>query len=458
MASVAVPETDTRRAIMTVLFVGVFMSALDSAIIGPIVPALRAAFAIDNTQVVLVSIIFTLFSLSSTTLMASLSDRYGRRNVYLLNVFGFALGSLIIALSHDLTMVLIGRALQGVCAGGITPTASAVIGDVLPSAERAKALGLIGATSGMAFLVGPVLASLILAVAAWQWIFLLNLPVAAAVVFLGWRALPRATAVHRATAATAFDWPGLALLVLILVSVTLGINQLLDRLLGLTLWPWLFLLVALLTPLLAWREVRAPTPLLPPRLFTNRQLQVVYLLAAGSGIAMGSIIFITSVAVNFGVPISQAGFFLLPLVFLASVTSIIAGRILPRIGGRMAMLIGYGQLMIGTGLLGLPAAPFWLFILATLIMGSGLGIVVGGTLRALVLEEVAAGDRGVAQSVINIAISIGTLIAVALMASIADAFDLSTAYLACTGAMALMTAISLALRRQFSPPSTANAS
>lgn len=71
MASVAVPETDTRRAIMTVLFVGVFMSALDSAIIGPIVPALRAAFAIDNTQVVLVSIIFTLCSLSSTTLMAS---------------------------------------------------------------------------------------------------------------------------------------------------------------------------------------------------------------------------------------------------------------------------------------------------------------------------------------------------------------------------------------------------
>jgi len=449
MASVAVPETDTRRAIMTVLFVGVFMSALDSAIIGPIIPALRAAFAIDNTQVVLVNIIFTLCSLSSTTLMASLSDRYGRRSIYLLNVFGFAIGSLVIALSHDLLMVLVGRALQGICAGGITPTASAVIGDVLPSAERAKALGLIGATSGMAFLVGPVLASLILAVADWQWIFLLNLPVAAMVIFLGWRALPRTTA-HQTAPDTVFDWQGLLLLVLILVSTTLGINQLLDRLLGITIWPWLFLLVALLTPLLAWREQRTANPLLPPRLFTNRQLQIVYILAAGSGIAMGSIIFITSVAVNFGVPISQAGFFLLPLVFLASITSIIAGRLLPRIGGRLAMLSGYSQLTIGTGLLGLPAAPFWLFVLATLIMGSGLGIVVGGTLRALVLEEVAAGDRGVAQSVINISISIGTLIAVAVMASIADAFDLATAYLACTGAMGLMTIISLALRRQFS--------
>ncbi len=451
MASVAVPETDTRRAIMTVLFVGVFMSALDSAIIGPIIPALRAAFAIDNTQVVLVNIIFTLCSLSSTTLMASLSDRYGRRHIYLLNVFGFAIGSLIIALSHDLMTVLVGRALQGICAGGITPTASAVIGDVLPSAERAKALGLIGATSGMAFLVGPVLASLILAIADWQWIFLLNLPVAAVVIFLGWRALPRSTTLQTARDAI-FDWQGLLLLVLILVSTTLGINQLLDRLLGMTIWPWLFLLIALLIPLLAWLEQRAANPLLPPRLFTNQQLQIVYILAAGSGIAMGSIIFITSVAVNFGVPISQAGFFLLPLVFLASITSIIAGRLLPRIGGRLAMLSGYSQLTIGTALLSLPAAPFWLFILATLIMGSGLGIVVGGTLRALVLEEVAAGDRGVAQSVINISISIGTLIAVAVMASIADAFDLATAYLACTGAMGLMTVISLALRRQFSLP------
>ncbi|GIV90377.1 MAG: MFS transporter [Chloroflexus sp.] len=448
MASVAVPETDTRRAIMTVLFVGVFMSALDSAIIGPIVPALRAAFAIDNTQVVLVSIIFTLCSLSSTTLMASLSDRYGRRHVYLLNVFGFAIGSLVIALSHDLLTVLIGRALQGICAGGITPTASAVIGDVLPPVERAKALGLIGATSGMAFLIGPVLASLILAFADWQWIFLLNLPVAAAVIVLGWRALPR-TNPHQPVPHDTFDWSGLLLLVTILVSLTLGINQLLDRFLGMTIWPWLFGLVALLIPVLAWREQQTPAPLLPPRLFTNRQLQFVYLLATGSGIAMASIIFITSVAVNFGVPISQAGFFLLPLVFLASVTSIIGGRMLPKIGGRAAMLIGYGQLTVGNLMLGWPSAPFWLFVIATIVVGSGLGIVVGGTLRALVLEEVAPGDRGVAQSVINISISIGTLISVAVMASIADTINLSAAYLACAAVMALMTVISLGLRRQY---------
>ena len=59
-------------------------------------------------------------------------------------------------------MVLFGRAVQGVSAGGITPTASAVVGDAFPPDERGKILGLIGATFGMAFLIGPLLASLVL--------------------------------------------------------------------------------------------------------------------------------------------------------------------------------------------------------------------------------------------------------------------------------------------------------
>ena len=89
----------SRRRIMTVLFMGVFMSAIDSAVIAPAIPALRAAFGIANSQIAMVTIVFSLFIMSSTTLMAALGDRYGRRPVYLLCVAGFALGSLVIALA-----------------------------------------------------------------------------------------------------------------------------------------------------------------------------------------------------------------------------------------------------------------------------------------------------------------------------------------------------------------------
>ena len=69
------------RRLMPVLFIGVFMAALDTAIIGPASPALRAAFGVDNREVGLVMIVYILFSLPATALMANLSDRYGRRTV-----------------------------------------------------------------------------------------------------------------------------------------------------------------------------------------------------------------------------------------------------------------------------------------------------------------------------------------------------------------------------------------
>ena len=102
-------DPQTRRRILTALFVGVFMAALDVAVIAPAVPALRDAFGIDNSQVGMVTIIFSLFTLSSTTLMAALSDRYGHRPVFMLCVTGFALGSLVIAVAPSFAVVLLGR-------------------------------------------------------------------------------------------------------------------------------------------------------------------------------------------------------------------------------------------------------------------------------------------------------------------------------------------------------------
>jgi MFS family permease len=157
-------DPQARRGVLPVLFIGVFMAALDTAVIAPAVPALKAAFAVDNRQIGMITIVFSLFTLSSTTLMASLGDRYERRPIYLLCVLGVALGSLLIAAAPTFGMLLIGRALQGFSAGGITPLASAMVGDAFPPEERGKALGLIGATFGMAFLLGPLVASAILVV------------------------------------------------------------------------------------------------------------------------------------------------------------------------------------------------------------------------------------------------------------------------------------------------------
>ena len=163
------PGTEAPRRLLPVLYTGVFMAALDTAIIGPAIPALREAFGVDNREVGLVMVVFILFSLTSTALMANLSDRHGRRPVYLFSVGIFALGSLLIALSPSFWLILAGRALQGIGGGGIVPSAAAVIGDAVPVENQGKALGMLGAIYGMAFFLGPPLAAAVMVVSSWHW-------------------------------------------------------------------------------------------------------------------------------------------------------------------------------------------------------------------------------------------------------------------------------------------------
>jgi MFS family permease len=438
-----------RKRILTVLFAGVFMAAMDAAVIAPAIPALKSAFGVDNRQIGLVTIVFSLCSLTSTALMAALSDRFGRRTIYLMDIAGFALGSLIIAQSSSFGVLLLGRAIQGLSAGGITPTASAVVGDTFPPEQRGRILGLIGATFGMAFLFGPIIASALLMVATWQWIFLINLPFAVIVFTMGYRALPR---VARPKSLPPFDYAGITILALMLASLTLGINRALDTLTGLTLWPGLLAVVVIALPMLIVMERRAALPIVPLTLFGTRQLRTTWVLCSGAGFGMGSVIFISSVAVAaFDTPANKAGLLLLPLVLCSSVASALFGRLQNSLGPRKVMLYGFGTLALGSLLIGAAAQTFWLFIVATLFIGAGVGIVVGGTLRTVVLDEVDAKQRTSAQALVNIGIAIGNLMVVAVLSAIADRAGggldgLQIAYGTAAGVMLVMMAISTRLQ------------
>ncbi|MFN9255065.1 MAG: MFS transporter [Gemmatimonas sp.] len=448
-AAVANPEALARRRLLTVLFAGVFMAAMDAAVIAPAIPALREAFGVDNRQIGLVTIVFSLCSLTSTALMAALSDRFGRRTIYLLDIAGFALGSLVIAWSSSFGVLLLGRAIQGLSAGGITPTASAVVGDTFPADQRGRILGLIGATFGMAFVFGPILASALLVVASWEWIFLINLPFAVIVFVMGYRALPRVT---RPAALPPFDYAGITTLAVMLASLTLGINRAADTLTGRTVWPALLATAVLALPVLLWAERRAAQPIVPLTLFGTTQLRTTWVLCTGAGFGMGSVIFISSVAVAaFATPADQAGLLLLPLVLCSSVASALFGRLQNRLGPRRIMLAGFGTLAVGALLIGVAAPTFWLFITATLFVGAGVGIVVGGTLRTVVLDEVDATQRTAAQALVNIGIAIGNLMVVAVLSALADRAGgglagLQAAYLFAAGVMVAMMAMSLRLQ------------
>ncbi len=441
------------RRLMPVLFTGVFMAALDTAVIAPALPVLRETFGLDHRASGLVMTVFILFSLCSTALMANLGDRHGRRPVYLGCVTLFAFGSLVIALAPSFTWLLVGRAIQGIGGGGIIPTASAVIGDALPPQQRARALGLMGATYGMAFVLGPPLAAVLMLAFSWQWIFLANLPIAVAVVFLGAKALPKQ---RREGLLPPLDWLGVLLVFGLLTMLVLGVTRVSDAV-GLPgLWPWMLAAAALLLPALLQRERlverRGGQPMVPLSLFARRRLWLAYFLTTGAGFGMGSIVFLTAVATQaHGVDRAHGGFVLLPMVLASMVGSMGSGRLLERLGTRAIVAWGFALMMVGY------AGTAWLslglagFLLASVPVGLGVGIAVGGALRAVALDEAPLAQRGAAQGLVNIFTSVGTLLSATVIGALADfagggTQGLSFAYEVVAVLLGGMLLVALALR------------
>jgi MFS family permease len=438
---------------MPALLCGVFMAALDTAIIAPAIPALRQAFGIDHRAAGLLMVVFILFSLCSTALLSHLGDRHGRRPVFLYSVACFAAGSLLVALADSFGMVLLGRAVQGIGAGGILPAASALIGDAVPAAQRGRALGLVGATYGMAFVVGPPLATLALLSAGWQWIFLVNLPIAALVLGLAARSLPRP---QPAATLPPLDRRGIVLAIFTLGSLVLGITRVADDAFGLPLWPACLAFAALGLVLLQRAERRAVAPLLPPRLLGNRRLALTYLLTAGAGFGMGSVVFLSSLAQQaHGLAARHAGLVLLPLVLCSMLGSIAAGRLLNRLGARTVLLAGFGSLALGYAASAFTSAGLVFFMAASMPVGLGVGIVVGGALRAIAIDEAPPALRGAAQGLVNIATSVGTLLSAAVVAAVVDVAGFAPAYLGVAALMLAMLAATLGLRGGVAAPMSA---
>jgi EmrB/QacA subfamily drug resistance transporter len=445
------PETKQRNRVLGVLFIGVLMAALDIAIVGPALPAIREAFGVDDRAAAWIFTIYVLLNLIGTPLMAKLSDLFGRRAVYVADVALFSLGSLLVAIAPTFTLLLVGRAIQGFGAGGIFPVASAVIGDTFPAEKRGSALGLIGAVFGVAFLIGPIIGGVLLLL-GWPWLFVVNLPLAAIVIALSLRMLPNTRPAQRRQ----FDWLGMLLLGALLTALAIGLNQLdtsavAASLRSIGVWP--FLLAALtLAPIFWLVERRAPDPILRTSLFARRQVALTAGLAGGAGLAEAAVVFVPALLVaTFGVTESTASFMLVPVVLAMAVGSPVSGRLLDRFGSRVVVLLGTALMTVGILLVSFLAASLTLFYVSAVLFGLGLSILLGAALRYIMLNEAPASERASGQAVLTIFTSVGQLVGGALMGAVAASrgggvAGYSASFLLLGGVMLLLTLASLGLK------------
>lgn len=434
------------KAILAVLFVGVLLAALDIAIVGPALPAIRETFAVAPRWLPAVFSVYVLLYLVGTPLLGKRSDGLGRRRVFLESLVVFALGSLVAAAASSFPMLLVGRGIQAFGAGGLLPVAAAVIAETVPVERRGRTLGLIGAVFGVAFLLGPLLGALFLE-ASWRWLFVVNVPVALALMAAAARLLPQAGNGDTRR----FDALGSVLLAVVLTAAVVGIAQIdttapVESLRRLSVWPCFAVLIAGL-PLLWAVENRAADPVLPPALLRSPQLRVAGAIALAVGAVEAGMVFLPDMAVlNFGIDAATASLTMLPLVLTLSVGAPLAGWLLDHIGPRSVVQLGLAMTILGLLFFALLPLDWGNFYLSGVCVGFGMSALLGAPLRYIALQEAGEKRRGAGQALLTLFVSVGQLVGAATIGGVVgSASDALPGYRQALMAVALACALALVL-------------
>src|SRR5438105_3636905 len=201
-----------------------------------------------------------LTSTVTVPLYGKLGDVYGRKNLFLIAIVVFLVGSALCGAATDMTQLVIYRAVQGIGAGGLFPLSLAVIGNIVPPRDRGRWQGLIGAVFAAASIIGPAVGGFIVDNTTWRWVFLVNLPIGGLALLVIAVTMPRRAPQRRQL----IDWLGAAVLAGGTASLLLGLVW------GGSQYGWLsghvvvaFAVAVGLLVLFALVERRAAEPILP---------------------------------------------------------------------------------------------------------------------------------------------------------------------------------------------------
>jgi EmrB/QacA subfamily drug resistance transporter len=200
---------------------GLFILMLDSTVVALALPEIRGDVGATPEQLQWVMNVYLLTIAVLVVTAGRLGDMFGRKRVFLIGLVAFALGSVVSGAAGDANVLILGRVLQGVGAAPCLALSLALVVNVFPPEERARALGIWAAVSAVALAIGPLVGGILIEI-DWRVIFWINLPVAALGVFITARAAPEST---DPGSGTKIDWPGLAALSVGLTGIVLALVQ-----------------------------------------------------------------------------------------------------------------------------------------------------------------------------------------------------------------------------------------
>jgi EmrB/QacA subfamily drug resistance transporter len=408
-----------RGPIGTALIAGtVFASGVasyDAYVVNVAVPAIGRHFgaSVATIQWTLTSYLLAVAAL--LLIAGALADRFGRRRVLVIGLLVMAVGSVLCATAASATLLIAARAVQGIGAAFVVPTALALLNGTLRPSDRARGIGLWAGLSTLATTAGPYAGGWLVDHASWRWVFVLNLPLIA-LALLMLRRVPETGGERRSLS---LDAVGALLGVVGLGGVVYGLTDGAQS--GWTSARVLIALAAGVVCLVALvpAERRRRAPMLRLSLFASRQfdaINLVTLLFYGALSAAGYLI-VVQLQLRLGYSAAQAGAALIPTTLVFLVLAPLSGSLVARIGPRWPMVAGI--VLVGISQLWLavlePGSSYVATVLpAALVRGAGLGLAVT-PLTAAVLDAVGDADLGEASAINDAASRVGGVIAVALV-------------------------------------------
>ena len=424
MSSVSPPSTgsDTSlsygspaaRWVLVATALGSGMAFLDGTVVNVALPVMGEDLDADVGGLQWIINGYMLMLAALILLSGSLGDRYGRRRMYVAGVAGFAVASAICAAAPNLEVLIAGRVLQGVGGALLTPGSLAILQASFKAADRGKAVGTWSGLTSVAAAIGPFAGGGLVDAGSWRLIFLLNLPLAVATIWIALKHVPES---RDESAPAKLDLPGAVLATAGLGGLTYGLIAAGEG--GFGQARVLLVLAVGLVSLVAFVLVEHTSshPMLPPDIFVNRQFTGANLVTVAVYGALGTATFLLVVYLQqaLGYSALAAGAALLPMTVLMLTLSGRAGGLAERVGARTPMTIG-PVLMAGGFLLMLriqPGASYLTTVLpAVVVLGCGLVLMVA-PLTATVLSSVADHHAGVASGANNAVARTAQLMAVA---------------------------------------------